>query len=230
LYIEYSYFFFYSIVRNTYIRRTTKPGARPSPLSTAVELSLGAVAGALAQIFTLPVSVIATRQQVGKTAAKEVVTASSTEDMKQVPLAAGDKEEVYDGSFLSVAQEIIHEDGITGLWSGLRPGLVLTVNPAITYGVFERVKSIFTLGDPTVKLGPWRSFCVGALSKTLATVVSADRCSGITRVSIVPIGYLSLHHGESPHSSREPGGKDERNERQKAFRRCSGYLISNLQE
>jgi adenine nucleotide transporter 17 len=153
------------------------------------------------------VAVIATRQQVGKAAAKEAVATSSAEDTEQVPIAAGTKGEVYDDSFLGVAREIIHEDGITGLWSGLRPGLVLTVNPAITYGVFERVKSIFTLGDPTVKLGPWRSFCVGALSKTLATVVSTHSRSDITHVLIVLIGYVSLHHGESSHSSRAQGGK-----------------------
>lgn len=139
-----------------------------------MELSLGAIAGALAQIFTIPVAVIATRQQVGKAKSKGAVAVSSTEDTKQVPLGAGAKGEVYDDSFLAVAREVIHEDGITGLWSGLRPGLVLTINPAITYGVFERVKSIFTLGDSTAKLGPWRSFCVGALSKTLATIVSSQ--------------------------------------------------------
>ena len=132
---------------------------------------LGAIAGALAQVFTIPVSVIATRQQVGKATSKKAATTSSAEDTEQVPLTANDSRGMYDDSFLAVAQEIIREDGITGLWSGLRPGMVLTVNPAITYGVFERVKSIFTLGDPTVKLGPWRSFCVGALSKTLATIV-----------------------------------------------------------
>jgi hypothetical protein len=168
---------------------------KPSPLSTAVELSLGAIAGALAQIFTIPVAVIATRQQVGKSTAKETVAAPSVEDMEQITLAANAKKGVYDGSFIGVAREIIHEDGITGLWSGLKPGLVLTINPAITYGVFERVKAIFTLGDPTVKLGPSRSFCVGALSKTLATVVSTNRCFAITYMPTVPIGYLSLHYG-----------------------------------
>jgi len=200
---------------------------KPSPLSTAVELSLGAIAGALAQVFTIPVSVIATRQQVGKATADEAVAASSVEDTEQVPFTASSDKGLYDDSFLGVAREIIHEDGITGLWSGLRPGLVLTVNPAITYGVFERVKSIFTLGDPAVKLGPWRSFCVGALSKTLATVVSTNTCSGITHVLIVPIGYLSLHYGESPHSGREQG---EGNEQPRAFRGCSGYPVSSLQE
>ena len=124
-------------------------------MSTAAELLLGAVAGALAQIFTIPVSVIATRQQVGR------------------PERFLDISEEEDDSFLGVAREIVEEEGITGLWLGLKPGLVLTVNPAITYGVFERVKSLILLarGDSSTKMGPWLSFLIGALSKTLATIV-----------------------------------------------------------
>ena len=118
---------------------------------------LGAAAGALAQIFTIPVSVIATRQQVGRPERSKM-----------------DISEEVDDSFLGVAREIVAEDGVTGLWLGLKPGLVLTVNPAITYGVFERVKSLILLarGDLSTKMGPWLSFLVGALSKTLATIVS----------------------------------------------------------
>ena len=125
-------------------------------MSTAAELLLGAVAGALAQIFTIPVSVIATRQQVGR-----------PERFLDI------SEEEEDDSFLGVAREIVEEEGITGLWLGLKPGLVLTVNPAITYGVFERVKSLILLGrgDSSTKMGPWLSFLIGALSKTLATIV-----------------------------------------------------------
>ena len=128
-----------------------------APLSTATELFLGAIAGALAQIFTIPVSVIATRQQVGHISGPPRSTESPDE------------------SFMTVAREIVEEEGITGLWSGLRPGLVLTVNPAITYGMFERVKSLVLLTrgkfGSNGKMSPWLSFLVGALSKTLATIV-----------------------------------------------------------
>lgn len=41
-------------------------------------------------------------------------------------------------SLLEVAREIVDEDGPSGLWRGLRPGLVLTVNPALTYGLSSR--------------------------------------------------------------------------------------------
>ena len=127
-------------------------------MSTAAELLLGAVAGALAQIFTIPVSVIATRQQVGHPERSNNLDNFEADD-----------------SFMTIAREIIEEEGVTGLWLGLKPGLVLTVNPAITYGVFERVKSFILLarGSSSTKMGPWLSFLIGALSKTLATIVRA---------------------------------------------------------
>jgi solute carrier family 25 (peroxisomal adenine nucleotide transporter), member 17 len=128
-------------------------------LSTAAELLLGALAGALAQVFTIPVSVIATRQQVSKSS----------------------KNKRRDNSFSGVARDIIREEGVTGLWLGMGASLVLTVNPAITYGVFERIKSLLILARTKVgtnpmsdKLSPGHSFAVGALSKTLATVVSEN--------------------------------------------------------
>lgn len=162
--MQYAYFFFYSFVRGAYIKRLTSklpPGSKLPPLSTAAELILGAVAGALAQIFTIPVAVIATRQQVGRI---------EKEDNHSPPKASVKD----DDSFLTVAREIIEEEGVTGLWLGIKPGLVLTVNPAITYGVFERVKSLVLLSrnSGSTKMSPGLSFLVGALSKTLATVVT----------------------------------------------------------
>ena len=167
---EYAYFFFYSLVRTSYLKRLAarRPAGSPAAkLSTIAELALGAVAGALAQIFTIPVSVIATRQQLGAPKGKG----------KSVG-ANGDEEEGHDGSFFGVAREIVREEGITGLWLGIKPGLVLTVNPAITYGVFERIKGAMlaareNVGDMNTSLGPGLSFALGATSKSLATVVRA---------------------------------------------------------
>jgi hypothetical protein len=131
-------------------------------LSTAAELLIGAIAGALAQIFTIPVSVIATRQQVGQ---------GNSSKAGEPPV---------DGSFLGVAREIIDEEGVGGLWLGIKPGLVLTVNPAITYGVFERVKNVFIAAQVKAgtgdKITPGLSFAIGAISKTLATVVRPCAC------------------------------------------------------
>ena len=197
---EYAYFFFYSFIRTAYTKRLASKlpkGSKLPPLSTAAELALGAVAGALSQIFTIPVSVIATRQQIGKPLRR------SSEPLSLVSGKDGDYEgseceaevrprlldeesqehrgekknaNADDNSFVSVAREIIREDGVTGLWRGLKPSMVLTVNPAITYGMYERLKSILLLArikaGASEKMTPWMSFVLGAFSKTLATIVS----------------------------------------------------------
>lgn len=170
--VEYAYFFFYSFLRTSYIKRLTAKapaGSKTPVLSTAAELSLGAAAGALSQIFTIPVSVIATRQQIGRSSRAPIYS--------EVPIPRPDD------SLVGVAREIIREEGVTGLWLGIKPGMVLTVNPAITYGVYERMKSILLLARAAAgaadKLTPGMSFLLGAFSKTLATIVS--RPSSVSR-------------------------------------------------
>lgn len=119
---NFAYFYWYTIVRTLYFKSR---GSDVHP-STIVELALGAVAGAIAQIFTIPVAVVTTRQQ---TATKE--------DRK---------------GLLATAREVIDgPDGVSGLWRGLKASLVLVVNPAITYGAYERLKDTFFPGKTTLR-------------------------------------------------------------------------------
>lgn len=194
---EYAYFFFYSFLRTSYIKRLAaraSPGSKAPVLSTAAELSLGAAAGALSQIFTIPVSVIATRQQVGHSL--RVQKASESYLSETVPSD--------DDSFFNVARDIIREDGVTGLWLGIKPGMVLTVNPAITYGVYERLKNILlvarTAAGASEKLTPGMTFLLGAFSKTLATIVSRYLLGPRSCVER-RTGHLSVYHGQSAHPS-----------------------------
>ncbi|PCH42079.1 mitochondrial carrier [Wolfiporia cocos MD-104 SS10] len=219
--MQYAYFFFYSFVRTSYIKRLAArlpAGVKAPPLSTAAELILGAVAGALAQIFTIPVSVIATRQQIGPSLDRRASRAGSRvrRDGEDIEKTAGKETDGYDDSFLGIAREIIEEEGPGGLWLGLRPGLVLTVNPAITYGAYERVKSVLVLAQEAAgrgsKLSPWTAFLVGALSKTLATVVtypyimakvriqarSADTEEAVAEHQPAPPKH-AYHHAHSKH-------------------------------
>lgn len=124
---NFAYFYWYTVVRTFY----TKYAKSSAPPSTAVELSLGAIAGAVAQMFTIPVAVVTTRQQ---TAQKE--------DRK---------------GLLMTAREVIEgPDGVSGLWRGLKASLVLVVNPAITYGAYERLKTMFFPGKTSLR--PWEAF------------------------------------------------------------------------
>ena len=124
---NFAYFYWYSVVRTLYVTAQKSPQAP----STAIELSLGAIAGAIAQVFTIPVSVITTRQQTQP---------------------KGDKR-----NLIETGREVIRgEDGWTGLWRGLKASLVLVVNPAITYGAYQRLRGLLFPGKSSLR--PWESF------------------------------------------------------------------------
>lgn len=125
---NFAYFYWYSVVRTLYLKSQTTP----TPPGTLIELSLGAAAGAVAQVFTIPVAVITTRQQ----------TQMKNERKGMV----------------DTAKEVISsEDGWTGLWRGLKASLVLVVNPAITYGAYQRLREIMYPGK--LNLRPAEAFC-----------------------------------------------------------------------
>ncbi|KAI4131843.1 MAG: hypothetical protein LQ338_001033 [Usnochroma carphineum] len=138
---NFAYFYWYSVVRSLYLSSQ----AIPKPPGTAAELSLGAAAGAVAQVFTIPVSVITTRQQTQP---------------------KGDKR-----GLLGTGREVVHsEDGWSGLWRGLKASLVLVANPAITYSAYQRLRQLLFSGKANLR--PWESFFLGAASKALATIVT----------------------------------------------------------
>ena len=130
---NFAYFYWYSVVRTIYM---SSPSLRKPP-GTAMELSLGAVAGALAQVFTIPVSVVTTRQQTQLKGEKKGLIETGREVMES-------------------------EDGWTGLWRGLKASLVLVMNPAITYSAYERLRQV--MYGNKANLRPVEAFCEWAES------------------------------------------------------------------
>lgn len=125
---NFAYFYWYSTVRSLYLK--SKDNMK-SP-GTAAELSLGALAGALAQLFTIPIAVVTARQQTQRRDEKKGI--------------------------LETGREVINsEDGWTGLWRGLKASLVLVINPSITYGAYARLREVIFPGKVTLK--PWEAFC-----------------------------------------------------------------------
>ncbi|KAL2754697.1 hypothetical protein ACRALDRAFT_1032698 [Sodiomyces alcalophilus JCM 7366] len=138
---NFAYFYWYSVVRTLYMKTSKVAG----PPATLVELSLGAIAGAIAQLCTIPVAVVTTRQQTQHKSERK--------------------------GFFETAREVIDgSDGFFGLWRGLKASLVLVVNPAITYGAYERLKDVLFPGKKNLR--PWEAFLLGSMSKALATVVT----------------------------------------------------------
>jgi len=126
---NFAYFYWYSVVRGMYLK--SKYHSALHPTTTAVELALGAVAGALAQLFTIPIAVVTTRQQTQ---------------------SKGDRK-----GLIATGREVVNsEDGWTGLWRGFKASLVLVANPAITYGAYQKLKDHFFPGRLNLK--PWEAF------------------------------------------------------------------------
>lgn len=138
---NFAYFYWYSVVRKLYMSYQSLPH-KPN---AAVELALGAVAGAVAQAFTIPIAVVTTRQQTQPKNEKKGI--------------------------LDTAREVINsEDGYSGLWRGLKASLVLVVNPAITYGAYQRLREYMFPGK--LSLRPHEAFLLGAMSKAMATIAT----------------------------------------------------------
>lgn len=138
---NFAYFYWYSVVRKLYMSYQSLPH-KPN---AAVELSLGAIAGAVAQVFTIPIAVITTRQQTQPKNEKKGI--------------------------MDTAREVIDsDDGYSGLWRGLKASLVLVVNPAITYGAYQRLREYIFPGK--LALRPHEAFLLGAMSKAMATIAT----------------------------------------------------------
>jgi len=72
---------------------------------------------------------------------------------------------------IETGREVVNsEDGWTGLWRGLKASLVLVINPAITYGAYQRLREIIFPGKANLR--PWEAFLLGAMSKSLATMAT----------------------------------------------------------
>jgi len=151
---NFAYFYWYGLIRGAWAAKQGKQG-----ISTVMELVLGALAGAMSQLMTLPLAVIATRQQ----------TASRRERK----------------DMMGTANDIVQHEGVAALWKGtftecftktlgLKASLVLCSNPAITYGMFERMKSLLLERRPRKgnALSAMEVFLLGAISKSMATITT----------------------------------------------------------
>jgi Mitochondrial carrier protein len=119
--------YWHSFLRQLYISYQASPQA----IGTPVELSIAYGASALSALFTVPITLVTTKQQT-----------SAKEERK---------------GLIDTAKDVIQsEDGVIGLWKGFSASLLLCVNPAITYGAVERLRIILFQGRTKLQL--WESF------------------------------------------------------------------------
>lgn len=159
---QFIYFYSYSYIKNVYLRRSRK-----EKMGTGANLIVAAAAGACTAIMTQPLDTASARMQTSSFGKSRGLWET---------LSAGDWRQAFDG---------------------LGASLVLTSNPAVQYTVFEQLKNRLVAkqraeaagsrhADSTspVVLSAFAAFLLGALSKTIATVVTypAIRCKVLIQV------------------------------------------------
>lgn len=132
---------------------------------TFVDLVAGAVAGGVSRTITSPLDVIKIRFQVQMepTSTRTWLSAAQIQQSK------------YTG-MLQATKDIVKEEGLSGLWRGNVPALLMVMPyTAIQFVVLHKLKSFAagsSRGDDHVKLNPALSFISGALAGCAATVGS----------------------------------------------------------
>ncbi|KAH9854946.1 mitochondrial carrier [Lenzites betulinus] len=163
------YYYFYERSRSLILKaRTGSKG-----LSTLEAMLAGLISGSATTIISNPIWVVQTTQAVY----------SMNQERSSLAVADGEGEPVVQPArpgIVQTLQYILRKDGITALWRGLGPALMLVMNPIIQYTVFEQLKN-FLIKSRTAKLraggaktavallSDWDYFFLGALSKLVAT-------------------------------------------------------------
>ena len=148
---SFLFFLAYNFLRQTRLR--AQIGSHKH-LPVADELSVGFVAGAFSKLLTTPIANIVTRLQ----------AASMTSDI-QLPTSQS-------LSIREIALQIRNDKGLRGFWSGYSASLVLTLNPSLTFFLFETLKRLLVprnkRADPPAQV----TFLIAAVSKAVASTIT----------------------------------------------------------
>ncbi|KAG0137076.1 hypothetical protein HOY82DRAFT_477818 [Tuber indicum] len=81
-----------------------------------------------------------------------------------------------------IFHDVMREKGITGFWSGYTAGCLLTLNPTITYLLYEGLKRV--AGGKQKKLKGGETFLLAAVSKAIATGITYPLAVAKSRTQI----------------------------------------------
>ncbi|KAL8895173.1 MAG: hypothetical protein Q9192_003799 [Flavoplaca navasiana] len=145
------FFLAYNFLRQTRLRAR---GGSTKHLPAPDELSVGFFAGAFSKFLTAPIANVVTRQQAASMMSKN----HSETDRRS--------------SIRAIALQIRNEKGVQGFWSGYSASLVLTLNPSLTFFLFEFLKRLLIprnkRGDPPAQA----TFLIAAVSKAVASTIT----------------------------------------------------------
>lgn len=127
--------------------------AGPQRSRPGKDLLMGIVAGAVNVILTTPMWVVNTRLKLQGVKFRN-------EDLHQTH---------YRGIFDAFSQ-IIANEGVSTLWNGTLPSLILVLNPAVQFMFYEAMKR--KAGKGNRKISSAEIFLIGAIAKAIATTAT----------------------------------------------------------
>ena len=201
---SFLFFWLYNFFRQ---RKLSKQGPRARSLPALDELVVGALAGALTRLITAPIANVVTRKQ---TAAMTASTSSSSQGgPTNVP------------STKAIIRSIIEEKGPQGLWSGYSATLVLTLNPSITFFLYEFLKRALLPSHRRSKPGPRATFLLAAISKAVASTVTYPFSLAKTRAQVSSRASSPVKNEKGVDSGATAGVLEDESDSRKCQARAS---------
>lgn len=149
--------------------RSIKRLHRKTQLNAVETMVTGAIAGSATAVASNPIWVANTRMTVSKSKKNTI----------------------------SMILQIIRDDGVTALFKGLKPALILVANPIIQYTVFEQLKNfVLSVQGSQSVLAPSWAFLLGAIGKLVATGITYPYITLKTRLHMVGDRSVDKKQGE----------------------------------
>jgi Mitochondrial carrier protein len=163
---SFLFFLAYNFLRQRRIAARSSGSQGAVVLPVLDELGIGFIAGSFTKLLTTPISNIVTRKLTSaltSSRAADSPSASSTESGFSLPKAP---------STAQIARDILHEKGVLGFWSGYSASLILTLNPSLTFFLFETFKRLLLPRSRRENPPPSATFFMAAVSKACASSVT----------------------------------------------------------
>ncbi|KAL8872973.1 MAG: hypothetical protein Q9174_001495 [Haloplaca sp. 1 TL-2023] len=142
---SFLFFLAYNYLRQSRLRSR---GGSARYLPVGDELGVGFLAGAFSKFLTTPIANVVTRQQAA------AMVSNNPSSMR------------------ATALQIKNEKGVSGFWSGYSASLVLTLNPSLTFFLFETLKRLLVPRRRRSNPPPQATFLIAAMSKAIASSIT----------------------------------------------------------
>ncbi|KAM8824133.1 peroxisomal membrane protein PMP34 [Synchiropus picturatus] len=146
------------------------------PSAPATDLMFGIVAGVVNVLVTTPLWVVNTRLK-----------------LQGSKFRSADFQPTSYSGILDAFAQIARDEGVSALWNGTVPSLLLVLNPAIQFMIYEGLKRQLRRGVPR-ELTSLEVFLIGAVAKAIATTMTYPLQ---TVQSILRFGQINASAGRS---------------------------------